>query len=97
MSKTRLGADHPDTLGSVVNLAFTLKGQSRDADAISLLRECVQLSHQTRRADHPNLVSYLLTLQSRAQSISGSCVSFVLTAQSMQQGCFPICASAVQG
>jgi hypothetical protein len=53
----KLGADHPYTLCSMNNLAFTLKGQGKDAEAISLLRECVQLCQQTIRAKHPNLVS----------------------------------------
>lgn len=36
-------------------------------------------------------------VQSRAQSVSGSCVSFVLVARYMRQGYSHICASALQG
>ena len=42
-SKKKLGAYHPDTLTSMNNLAFTWKGQFRDAEAVNLMKECVQL------------------------------------------------------
>jgi hypothetical protein len=38
--KRVLGAEHPDTLTSMNNLAFTQKGFSRDAEAITLIKEC---------------------------------------------------------
>jgi hypothetical protein len=57
MRKTKLGADHPDTLTSMANLAVPWKGQGRGVEAIALLRSCVQLRQQRLRADHPNLVS----------------------------------------
>jgi hypothetical protein len=39
-SKMKLGADHPHTLTSMVNLAFTLESLGHDAEAINLLRNC---------------------------------------------------------
>ena len=38
-----LGAEHPDTLTSMNNLAFTWKEQGRDADTLRLMEYCVQL------------------------------------------------------
>jgi hypothetical protein len=39
--KTKLGEDHPETLMSMANLAFTWKCTGRKANAIDLLRICV--------------------------------------------------------
>jgi hypothetical protein len=36
-SKTKLGVDHPDTLTSMNNLAFTWKGIGRYEDALRLI------------------------------------------------------------
>ncbi|KAF2473822.1 uncharacterized protein BDR25DRAFT_217410, partial [Lindgomyces ingoldianus] len=57
--KKKLGADHPSTLTSMANLAFTWKGQGREAEALDIIKECV---HQCRRvlgADHPYYFSSL--------------------------------------
>ena len=45
-----LGVEHPDTLTSMNNLAFTLKLQSYDEEAISLIKKCFQLQ---KRLQHP--------------------------------------------
>ena len=37
----KFGADHPDALTSMRNLAITLKEQGRDEEAIRLMHECV--------------------------------------------------------
>ena len=48
----KLGADHPDTLTSIRNLAFTLKEQGPDEEAIRLMHKyfssltCVLVSNQ---------------------------------------------------
>jgi Tetratricopeptide repeat len=55
--KKKLGADHPSTLTSMANLAFMWKEQGRDAEAISLMRECVQLREQVLGAKHPHFIS----------------------------------------
>ncbi|KAF2023397.1 hypothetical protein EK21DRAFT_105340 [Setomelanomma holmii] len=60
--KKKLGADHPDTLASMNNLAHTQKSLGQVIDAIQLMRECVQLCQQRFRPNHPNLLSSLATL-----------------------------------
>jgi hypothetical protein len=60
--KKKLGADHPSTLRSMNNLAFTLKSLGEKKEALRLLRECVQLSQYRFRADHPDLVTYTASL-----------------------------------
>ncbi|KAF1968793.1 hypothetical protein BU23DRAFT_479048 [Bimuria novae-zelandiae CBS 107.79] len=60
--KKKLGADHPSTLTSMANLAWTWKSLERSAEAISLLQECVRLRCQILPAGHPDLVSSLKTL-----------------------------------
>lgn len=44
--KRMLGPEHPDTLTSMNNLAFTWKGHGRDTEALKLIEECVEV--QTR-------------------------------------------------
>jgi hypothetical protein len=39
--KTKLGEDHPGTLESMANLAFTRKSSAHDVEAINLLRDCL--------------------------------------------------------
>jgi dolichyl-phosphate-mannose--protein O-mannosyl transferase len=41
--KRVLGAEHPDTLTSMNNLAFTWKEQGRHTEALKLIEECVRL------------------------------------------------------
>ena len=55
--KRVLGAEHPDTLTSMANLAFTLKGRGQDAEAIKLMEKCVQLRTLVTGADHPYTLS----------------------------------------
>jgi len=43
MSKRVLGEEHPHTLTSMANLAFTWKGYGRHTDALKVIEECVQL------------------------------------------------------
>jgi Tetratricopeptide repeat len=52
--KMKLGADHPSTLTSMANLAFTWKSQGRVDDAINLMEEFVILQTQTIGINHPN-------------------------------------------
>jgi hypothetical protein len=60
--KTKLGADHPDTLLSMANLAFTLESTSRHAEAIDLLRTCVAKQQRILGPAHPHTVSNSNTL-----------------------------------
>lgn len=41
--KRVLGEEHPNTLTSMANLAFTWKGYGQDAKAIELMEKCLFL------------------------------------------------------
>lgn len=49
-----LGHEHLDTLTVINNLAFTLKSQSRNKEAISLMETCFQLRERILGCYHPN-------------------------------------------
>jgi hypothetical protein len=55
--KTKLGADHHDTLNSMHNLACVWKEQGCNVEAINLMGECVQLSHRVLGVFHLDYVS----------------------------------------
>ena len=52
-----LGAEHPFTLTSMNNLAFTWKEHGRDVEAIELMKKCVLLRTSILGIDHPHTVS----------------------------------------
>jgi hypothetical protein len=52
-SKSKLGADHPSTLTSMNNLAFTFKGRGEEGKAIRLMDECVEKRKQSLGPNHP--------------------------------------------
>lgn len=60
--KTKLGEDHPDTLMSMANLAFTWKSAGQQANAINLLRLCVAKQQLIIGRGHPNTVTNSNTL-----------------------------------
>ena len=60
--KTKLGADHPDTLTSMNNLAWTWKHQNRPEKALELMIEVVQLSKRIVGSNHPNTRASIYTL-----------------------------------
>ena len=60
--KKKLGVDHPDTLTSMANLAFTLKSQGRDREAIALMWECVYRRQHVLGEGHPAFKSSATTL-----------------------------------
>ena len=60
--KRVLGEEHPDTLTSMANLAFTWKEMGRNGDALSLLQTCSNLRQQVLGVGHPYTMSTLLTL-----------------------------------
>ncbi|KAK4194106.1 hypothetical protein QBC40DRAFT_188947, partial [Triangularia verruculosa] len=60
--KTKLGADHPDTLTSMANLAFTWKSQGQHSDALALIEECAQARQRLLGAEHPDTLSSLATV-----------------------------------
>ncbi|KAF1922859.1 uncharacterized protein M421DRAFT_338260 [Didymella exigua CBS 183.55] len=49
-----LGKEHPDTLTSMNNLAFTLKSQSRNQEALALLEKCFQLCKSIHGEQYPH-------------------------------------------
>jgi hypothetical protein len=55
--KTKLGADHPDTLRSMANLAFTFESVGRRSVGIDLLRTCVDKQRRILGPAHPDTVS----------------------------------------
>ncbi|KAK0727554.1 hypothetical protein B0T26DRAFT_694935 [Lasiosphaeria miniovina] len=61
-SKTKLGADHPDTLTSMANTAFTWKCQSRHANALALMEDCAQARRRVLGQKHPDTQSSLATV-----------------------------------
>jgi hypothetical protein len=60
--KRVLGAEHPDTLISMANLAFTWESQGRDHDALELMKACHLLQKLKLGADHPDTVASLEAL-----------------------------------
>jgi len=57
-----LGEEHPDTLISMANLAYTLKDQSHDDEAIKMVTSCLELSMKVLGPSHPDTQSTLETL-----------------------------------
>lgn len=57
MSKMKLGADHPDALTSMNNLAFTWKGQGRILEATRLVSEYVQRRQRVLGVNHAHFIS----------------------------------------
>ena len=49
-----LRGEHPTALTSVANLAFTIRGQGRNGEAVNLMSECVRLRNQILSAEHPD-------------------------------------------
>ena len=68
--KRVLGDEHPDTLASMHNLAFTLRLQARREEALALMETCFQLRQQVLGEQHFDTQSLLNTLNGwRAESI----------------------------
>jgi Tetratricopeptide repeat len=55
--KRVLGEEHPDTLSSMNNLAFTMKEQHKRGEAFELMAECVRLGNQILGVKHPDALS----------------------------------------
>ncbi|KAF6815617.1 TPR domain protein [Colletotrichum plurivorum] len=55
--KRVLGEEHPDTLMSMHNLAFTWKDQEQWEDATQLLQDCVRRREMVLGMDHPDTLS----------------------------------------
>jgi hypothetical protein len=60
--KTKLGPDHPDTLTSMNNLAFTWKNQGKNTKALDFMRDCSQIGPRISGFNHPKIISSLRTV-----------------------------------
>ncbi|WP_375449180.1 tetratricopeptide repeat protein, partial [uncultured Nostoc sp.] len=58
-----LGLEHPDTLSSMNNLAFTFWSLDLKKEAIQLMSEVVQYSEKKIGSDHPDTIQSIHTLQ----------------------------------
>ena len=57
MTETRtrvLRAEHPDTLTSMANLAYTLKDQNHDDEATQLMTSCMEIREKVLGPSHPD-------------------------------------------
>ncbi|KAK3946627.1 P-loop containing nucleoside triphosphate hydrolase protein [Pseudoneurospora amorphoporcata] len=61
-SKTKLGADHPDTLTSMANLASTFWNQGRWGEAEKLEVQVMETSKAKLGADHPDTLTSMANL-----------------------------------
>jgi Tetratricopeptide repeat len=57
-----LGQEHPSTLTSMNNLAWTLKSQGCDREALELITESVRLLTKKLGVNHPNTKASTETL-----------------------------------
>jgi hypothetical protein len=62
ITKRILGQEHPDTLTSMNNLAYTWKALGRDKEALKLMEECVVLNIRILGTNHPDTLSSRATL-----------------------------------
>ncbi len=62
--KTKLGADHPDTLTSMSNLASTYRKQGRWDKAETLDIQAMEKSKTQLGADHPDTLASMANLAS---------------------------------
>ncbi|KAK3947691.1 hypothetical protein QBC32DRAFT_318570 [Pseudoneurospora amorphoporcata] len=63
-SKTKLGADHPDTLTSIANLASTYRNQGRWEEAEKLEVQVMETRKTKLGADHPSTLTSMANLAS---------------------------------
>jgi hypothetical protein len=61
-SKTRLGVDYPFMLTSINNLAFTLKGNSKEIKAIRFIKDYIRFRKRVLRLDYPHSISFYKAL-----------------------------------
>ncbi|KAF1937777.1 kinesin light chain 1 [Clathrospora elynae] len=67
-SKKKLGADHPDTLTSMANLALTYQNQGRWDAAEELFLQVMETSKKKLGADHPSTLTSMVNLASTHQN-----------------------------
>lgn len=62
--KTKLGADHPDILTSMNNLAYTWKSMDKKTEAMDLIQTCIRLIKIKLGVDYLCMRSSVLALDS---------------------------------
>jgi Flp pilus assembly protein TadD len=62
IQKEKLGADHPDTLASMANLAVTYSEQGRQDEAKKLMSQVIDIQKDKLRADHPDTLTSIANL-----------------------------------
>jgi hypothetical protein len=55
--KTKLRVDYLFTLTSMNNLAFTLKGNGKEIEAVRIMEDCVRFRKRVLGLDHPHSIS----------------------------------------
>lgn len=66
-SQAETGPNHPHTLTSMNNLAFTWESLGRQSEALDLMRKCVSIRRGVLGAHHPHYLSSLDALNSWEQ------------------------------
>ncbi|KAK5214857.1 hypothetical protein LTR72_012037, partial [Exophiala xenobiotica] len=67
LRKSKLGADHPDALRSMHNLAYRYSEAGRRAEALQLTEKVVELQTSKLGADHPDTLASQKFLASLSQ------------------------------
>jgi hypothetical protein len=57
------GEEHPETLRSASNLAYSLSGQGKHAEAEEMLQAALEVSRRVLGAGHPSTLAYAENLQ----------------------------------
>ena len=74
-----LGQDHPDTLTSQANLAYTWKSQGRVAEAVTMLTYVVSSYAGLFGNDHPSSRDWMTTLKTwKGESSLGLLLEFLV-------------------
>ncbi|KAL2848203.1 hypothetical protein BJX68DRAFT_255815 [Aspergillus pseudodeflectus] len=67
-AKQQLGLEHPSTLGSMQDLAYTWEAMGKRREAIDLIKQCLELRKRRLGPEHPETIDSKITL-SRWQEI----------------------------
>ncbi|KAK5312980.1 hypothetical protein LTR93_011122 [Exophiala xenobiotica] len=79
LHKSKLGADHPDTLNSIHNLAIRYSEAGREAEALQLTEEVVKLRKSKLGADHPDTLMSMHNLANRCSEAGREAETLQLT------------------
>jgi len=82
--KEKLGADHPDTLTSMANLASTYRNQGRWQEAENLVVHVMEATKEKLGADHPDTLSSMANLAFTYREQKRWKEAFVLLSEAVQ-------------